>query len=85
VASTLAEAILSLADMPTGDGKAPRGPVMITSQKSRPSGDSTSEAAFRAMLGRRALVKGNRNRAAAQAYLDRHLTLFRAIYSEGDE
>lgn len=81
VASTLAEAFLSLADMPTESGKAQHGPVTTTSPKSTPSGALTTEAAFRAMLDRRALVKGNRNKAAAQTYRERHLALFSAIYS----
>lgn len=81
VASTLAEAFLSLADMPTDDGRAPHGPALTTSAPSKPNGAATSEAEFRAMLERRALMKGNRQKEAAAAYLDRHMSLFSAIYS----
>jgi len=65
--------------------KAASGPAPITSLRLKRSGPRTTEAAFLAMVERRAIRKCNRSRKAAAQYLNTNLALRRAAYSEVPE
>lgn len=58
------------------------GPAPATAPMSNACGRRHSE--LRAMLERRALMVSNRDRTAADRYLDRHMALASAICSEDD-
>lgn len=60
------------------------GPAMHTAPRSNASGPKRSASDLRVMLAKRAVRKGNRSKAATQAYLDRHLSMVSLICSEGE-
>ncbi len=75
--SRVLQAAVESADMP--------GPATSTSPMSNPRGAPRSASEVRAMIDRRALMKGNRNRAAAEVYRARHLSLVSLICSGAEE
>ena len=60
------------------------GPATHTAPRSNASGPKRSASDLQVMLAKRAVRKGNRSKAATQAYLDRHMSMVSLICSEGE-